>query len=88
MLAYAPVRNQLDDHDLDTIAFLQQGWHAVGQEACEAGIAAGLLYLEGIGIANEGVDIVLSINEAVEGNYIAIAGALPFVPARFSGEEN
>ncbi|MGA0332465.1 MAG: hypothetical protein ACO3NW_00745 [Kiritimatiellia bacterium] len=52
-----------------------------GRVAAEAGIAATEIYLSGIGIALEGVDWVLAIDEATDGNYAAvIAGALPLVP--------
>jgi len=52
-----------------------------GRVASEAGIAATEIYLSGIGIALEGVDWVLAIDAATEGNYAAvIAGALPLIP--------
>ncbi len=81
MLAEALVRNQLDVDDPDTLEFLEKGWAAVGPAACDVGIAAANLYLSGIAIVNEGANIAISLNEVSEGNYLAIAGVIPFIPA-------
>jgi hypothetical protein len=76
-LAYHHIRVNIPITDLNALILAQQ---AVSQQAAQVGIAAGELYLSGIGIANDGVDLVLTMNEVAEGNYVAIAGALPFVP--------
>jgi len=62
-------------------AQILQTWHEqAATAACEVGVAAAELYLAGISIVNEGADWALVLNDLAEGNYSALAAALPFVP--------
>jgi hypothetical protein len=81
-LAYHHIRVNIPVTDLNALIASRQ---AVSLQACQTGIAAAELYLSGIGVASDGVDLVLTINELSEGNYTAIAGALPFIPVSLLG---
>jgi hypothetical protein len=81
-LAYYHIRRHIDDDDL---ASLIQARQAVAQQACNVGIAASEIYLAAVGVASDGVDLIMTINEVAEGNYVAIAGALPFIPTSLFG---
>lgn len=76
-LAYHHIRVNIPVTDLNALI---QAREAVGLQACQIGIAAAELYLSGISIVSDGADIVLVINEVGEGNYVALAAALPFIP--------
>jgi hypothetical protein len=61
------------------ISVLEAWKPQAAQAAAETGVAAAQLYLSGIGIVNEGADWALVINDVLEGHYISLAAALPFV---------
>ena len=65
---------------MDDILTFKAAMTAAVEETQRTAIAATELYLSGLGIVNEGLDWIIVVNEVSEGNYTALAGALPFVP--------
>jgi hypothetical protein len=67
--------------DADDIAAFAAASAAAVAKTQETAIAATEMYLSGIGIANEGLDWILVVNDVSEGHWESLAGILPAVPA-------
>jgi hypothetical protein len=53
-------------------------WYKDAAEMTEMGVSA---YLGFLSIANEGIDLVVTVDELSKGNWVAAVGLLPFIPA-------
>ncbi len=81
------VRSMVDRHVFDAIPgdkqvyFAEGARQAIAQNACRTTVAATNIYLSGICMTNDGLDLVMTINDVADGHYVALAGALPFIPS-------
>lgn len=79
-LAYPEFRNKGDI--VDNLELFVTSRKVYAKKAAEIGAAGAEMYLAGITMINEPLDWIMIIGEVSDGQYGALAGALPFVSAR------
>ncbi len=75
------VRQHLDHTGFDNIEVLIESYRQSVKQAAATVSFASQLYLSGISVVNEGADWVITIHDLSEGNYYALIGLLPLLPA-------
>lgn len=75
------VRQHLDHSGFDNVEQLIDSYRESAKQAASTAALATELYLSGISIASEGADLIVTINDVADGNYLAAIGLLPFIPA-------
>ncbi len=76
-----PSVSEHNDAFLDDLKLFEGFLHARMGLACELTASAANGYIAALSTLNEGADWATMISEVADGNYLAAAGVLPFVPA-------
>jgi len=81
MYLYNEVADDFEWEDpMDEVGAFQIAAAVAVEKTKGTAVAATELYLSGLGIANEGLDWIMVVNDVSEGHYESAAAALPFVP--------
>jgi hypothetical protein len=74
------VQRLLSSDDLDTF---RKAYETKWRNGFAAVAAGAELYINGIGVVFEPVDVVITVNELSQGNHHAVIGLIPFISANF-----